>query len=115
MKTIFAVIGFVVVALIVGTCVACNDDDDDRDTFGRIQLVNHERDRCYDYDCGDEGGYDDGYGRGGDGGESGGHQGYGGGGGRSGDQGDGDGQCRNFCNNTFPIVPTPGDRGGEQR
>lgn len=51
MKTVFAVIGFVVVALIVGTCVACNDDDDDRNSFGPIQLVSHRY---------GGGGYDDG-------------------------------------------------------
>lgn len=51
MKTVFAVIGFVVVALVVGTCVACNDDDDSKDSFGPIQIVS----RTYDH-----GGYDDG-------------------------------------------------------
>lgn len=29
MKTGFAIVGFVVVALVVGTCVACVDDDED--------------------------------------------------------------------------------------
>lgn len=52
MKTAFAVIGFVVVALVVGTCVACNDDADDSNSFGKIQLVSHRYD--------DGGGYDDG-------------------------------------------------------
>lgn len=58
--------------------------------------------------------YDDDWGRGGDGGYSEGHQGYGGGGGRSGDMEQGDGRnCRNFCDNTI-IVPTPGERGGDE-
>lgn len=31
MRTLFAIIGFVVVALVLGTCVAvCTDDDDER-------------------------------------------------------------------------------------
>lgn len=54
MKTVFAIIGFVVVALVVGTCVACNDDDSD-DSLGRIVLVSHERDRCQGYECRDGG------------------------------------------------------------
>lgn len=67
MKTFFAVVGFVVVALVVGTCVACNDDDDN--SLGRIQLVNHERSQCYE----DEGCYDE---RGGDRGDYSGDQDY---------------------------------------
>jgi hypothetical protein len=51
MKTGFAIVGFVVVALVVGTCVACGDDDDSN-SLGRIQLASHERERCYDEDCG---------------------------------------------------------------
>lgn len=54
MKTVFAVVGFVVVALVVGTCVACNDDDDESLNLGKVQLVNHERERCYDGGCGDQ-------------------------------------------------------------
>lgn len=34
MRTAFAVIGFVVVALVVGTCVACADDEDDEKKAG---------------------------------------------------------------------------------
>jgi hypothetical protein len=49
-RTALAVIGFAVVALVVGTCVACTDDD--KDSFGPIQLVSHRYD--------DGGGYDDG-------------------------------------------------------
>lgn len=70
MKTVFAVIGFVVVALVVGTCVACNDDDDESLNLGRTFneqavsltvpvpparfVASHERERCYDGDCGDQ-------------------------------------------------------------
>lgn len=112
MKTFFAAIGVIVVLFILAMFAVCNDDPDDPNGWARTQVAYHEQPRCYDeYDC-DEGGYDDGYGRGGDGGESGGHQGYGGGGGRSGDydggEGDGD-RCRNICNNTFPL---PGGGGG---
>jgi hypothetical protein len=60
MKTAFAVIGFVVVALVVGTCVACNDDDDSRDGYVPVQLVSHEQPRCYEDECDDEG-YDQRY------------------------------------------------------
>lgn len=115
MKTGFAVIGFVVVALVVGTCVACNEDEGENGWSPRVeQLANHGYDdggdECWDYgSCG--GGYDErnggsGDGRGGDGRF---------GGGRSGDYDGGPGDdCRNACGNTI-IVPTPGDRGGEQR
>lgn len=65
MRTAFAIIGFVVVALVVGTCVACVDNDD-KNSLGRIQFVSHqyddggdegygdEQERCYDGDCGDQ-------------------------------------------------------------
>lgn len=112
MKTIFAVIGVLAVLFVMAMFAVC-DDPDDANSWARIQVAYHEQPRCDDgYD--DCGGYDDGYGRGGDGGESGGHQGYGGGGGRSGDYdgGDGDGdRCRNICNNTFPLPGGGGGRG----
>lgn len=59
----------------------------------------YERDRCYDYDCGEG---------------SDGNTGYHGEGGRSGDMEQGDGSCRNFCNWTIPGDMFPG-RGGEER
>lgn len=111
------IIGLVIVVLaIIGFFAVCTGGNDDSRSLGRSLVAYHDGGDCdWDGDCGG-GGYDDG--RGGDGGYSGGHQGYGGGGGRSGDYdgGDGDGdRCRNICNNTFPIAPTPGDRGGNQR
>ena len=102
---LLAAIGLVVVlmALVFAVCMSSTSATQRR-SLGTIQLVNHERDRCYD-DCDD-----DGYGRGGDGGDSGGHQGYGGGGGRSGDNDQrGDHNCRNFC----VYVPPPSG-GGQQ-
>ena len=59
MKTAFAIIGLLVVVLLVGSCWAvCNDDDDQKNSFGPIQLVaavtNHYGDGgdCWDeYDC----------------------------------------------------------------
>ncbi len=92
MKTIFAVIGFVVVALVLGTCVACNDDDDD--TLGKVVLISHNRDGdegdCdWNGDCGDDS-YRNEYGRG-----------------KNGDQGSaGRDQCHSFCNNII-IIPDP--------
>lgn len=41
MKTGLAVVGFVVVALVVGTCVACTTDDDNN-SLGHLELVSHE-------------------------------------------------------------------------
>jgi hypothetical protein len=126
-KTLLAIIGALFVVFVLTMMAVCNDSDDQgwARTYNKQALslevpappasfvASHEQPRCYDD------GYceDDGYGRGGDGGESGGHQGYGGGGGRSGDYdgGDGDGdRCRNICNNTFPIVPSPGGEGGQR-
>lgn len=78
------------------------------------RTTNHDSGGYGEGDCdwsGDCGGYDErnggyGDGRGGDGRF---------GGGRSGDYDGGPGDdCRNACGNTI-IVPTPGDRGGEQR
>lgn len=92
MKLVAIIVGavFVLGALVAGCIAVVNDED----SLGPIQLVSHERDRCYD-DCGDD------WGGGSDGNSGGDYE-----GGRSGDQGNGDGQCRNFCNIT---VPMPGD------
>lgn len=58
MKTAFAVIGFVVVAMVVGTCVACNDDDDQSLGKTSFQLASHRYDDGGDCDwngdCGDD-------------------------------------------------------------
>lgn len=48
MKTAFAVVGFVVVALVVGTCVACSDDD--QEGYKPMQLVSHQYDGGGDCD-----------------------------------------------------------------
>jgi hypothetical protein len=101
----------VVMAIAFVLCTdALFDDESERKDLGMPALV-LDHDGCWEGECGgyyeDNGGYGDD--RGGDGRF---------GGGRSGDYdgGDGDGdRCRNICNNTFPIAPTPGDRGGEQR
>lgn len=45
MKTGFAIVGFVVVALVVGTCVACVDDDDDENGFGWAEVAEYDYDR----------------------------------------------------------------------
>lgn len=47
MKNWFAVIGFVVVALVVGVCVSCGDDDDDSMGW---QPTSHRDDRDYSGD-----------------------------------------------------------------
>lgn len=43
---------FLAGALLAGCIALVNDED----SLGRIQLVSHERDRCYDEGCYDEGG-----------------------------------------------------------
>jgi hypothetical protein len=102
-KTILAVIGFVVVfAFVAGTCAFCGDDDDHNSQPHAMAVVarHHEQPRCYD-DC------DDDWGRGSGNGNSG----YDGEGGRSGDYDGGPGDdCRNACGNTI-IVPMPGQSG----
>lgn len=87
------IVGAIVIVLaIIGLFAVCNDNDDPNG-LGRVQLVNHERDRCYD-DCGEGGDYQ--------GGPSGGR--YEGGRGGSDYDGDGDGnRCRNFC--VYPVQP----------
>lgn len=95
--------GVVIIALaLVGLFAVCFDDDDDEvDSLGRLELVSHEYDDGdrYRYEE-DNGGYGDG--RGGDGRF---------GGGRSGDYEGGDGDdCRNVCNNTFPMPGSGEDR-----
>ena len=99
----------IVVLAVIGAFAVCTDnDDDDIDSLGRIELADHEWDYGWDDRRGgyyeDSGGYGDR--RGGDGRYA---------GGRSGDYDGGPGDdCRNACGNTI-IVPTPGDRGEEQR
>lgn len=39
MRNWFAVIGFVVVAMVVGVCVACSDDEDDESGWGVVGLA----------------------------------------------------------------------------
>lgn len=113
MKTILAVIGAIALLLVLGLLAVCNDDENEADSWARIQVASHDYDGdpCWDYgDCGDgRGGYDErngggsGDGRGGDGRF---------GGGRSGDYDGGPGDdCRNACGNTI-IVPMPGEGGG---
>jgi hypothetical protein len=102
------VIGFVVVALVVGTCVACNDDDK-KDSYAPTQLVSHRYD---DGDC--DPGWDDCGGQDGDSYGRGYNSGGGGGNGNRGRRGDnqrGDKNCHSFCGNTI-IVPTPPGAGG---
>lgn len=43
MRTFFAIIGFLVVALVVGTCAACNDDDH-ANSLGPAVTSHHDRD-----------------------------------------------------------------------
>lgn len=66
MKTVFAIIGFLVVVLLVGSCWAVCNDDDDRNSWAPTvtQVAYHGDDGdCWDeYDCrGREYGDDDGY------------------------------------------------------
>jgi hypothetical protein len=59
MRNVLAIIGFVVVALVVGTCVACNDDNDE-DAFGGVRIVELADHDCYEYgDCGGGQNYED--------------------------------------------------------
>lgn len=111
MKTIFAVIGVLTVLFVMAMFAVCNDDDDPN-SFGRLQLVSHEYDggdcdwngQCGGYEGGSEEG-DGGY----SGGPSGGY--YEGGKGGSDYDGDGDGnRCRNFC--VYPVQPP--DEGGQR-
>lgn len=59
------IIGWVLLAaffvgMLVAGCMAWVNDEDSMGPV-QLQLVSHERDRCYDEDCYDQGGYD-GYG-----------------------------------------------------
>ncbi len=93
MKTFLAIVGFVFLALLVGTCAACGDDDE------RALSASH-RYECMNHECGG-----DDWGGGSDG-----NTGYDGEGGRSGDTDQrGDHNCRNFC---FYGIPAPGGEGG---
>lgn len=92
MKTVLAVIGAIVVLFVLAVFAVCNDDDDSN-SLRPVQLVSHERSRCYE-DCGDGSGGSDG------------NTGYEGEGGQGGDTDQrGDHNCRNFC---FYGVPYPG-------
>jgi hypothetical protein len=86
------IIAIFIAGLLVAGCVALVNDED---SLGRIQLVSHERDRCYE-DCDDWGGGSDG------------NTGYDGEGGQGGDTDQrGDHNCRNFC---FYGIPVPGEQ-----
>ena len=104
---ILVAIAVVLILAMVGLFAICGNDDGDPSGLARV--TNHEGgDPCWDYGaCG--GGYDERNGGSGD--SRGGDGRYGGG--RSGDYDGGPGDdCRNACGNTI-IVPTPGDRSGQ--
>lgn len=51
----FAIIGIVVMLLLLGVCAVVNDDDDEVESLGRIELVSHDYGgyECADHDgCG---------------------------------------------------------------